>query len=58
MFWGQTVIQQQLNTVRIGNSVHVLYWVVLHPIHQASRTVRDISLLRENVKSLCEGEIP
>ena len=41
MFCGQTVIQQQLDTVRIGNSVHVSYWVVLHPIHQSSRTVPD-----------------
>jgi hypothetical protein len=43
MFCGQTVIQQQLDTVRIGNSVHVSYWVVLHPIHQSSRTVPDAS---------------
>jgi hypothetical protein len=51
--WGQTVIQQQLNTVQIGNSVHVSYRVVLHPIHQSSRTIRrDILLLREEARQI------
>ena len=38
------------------NSVNVYHnGVVRHPIHQSSRTVRDILLSRENVKLLCEG---
>jgi hypothetical protein len=44
-----------VHVYRLGRRQEIGF--VLHSIHQSSRTVRDILLSREHVKSLCEGDL-